>query len=212
MLVPRCRDAAGAAWQQFREQWAQLHALSRARRFEALASLQPLAELEVLGSNLTVHAFYFSSAGLLCRVHERLSQDSALQTMHGRLCWLMNAWGMQEALEMVRSRDGRPAVIDMSRLAGRWRERWPSAQQPSADACLSIVNSRDLLLQALSQEAAKSSALPHNVSADPLTQFYLLISRQARLLFAFGRELVLRQKNEKLRSRKGRLTRSDVIQ
>ena len=59
MLVPRCRDAAGAAWQQFREQWAQLHALSRARRFEALASLQPLAELEVLGSNLTVHAFYF---------------------------------------------------------------------------------------------------------------------------------------------------------
>lgn len=75
---------------------------------------------------------------------------------------------------MVTSRDGRPAVIDMAglaQLASRWRERWPSAQQPSADACLNIVNSRDLLLQALSQEAAKSSALPHNVSAETSVPF-----------------------------------------
>ena len=43
----RCRAATDAAWQQFREQWTQLHPLNRGRRFEALASLQPLAELEV---------------------------------------------------------------------------------------------------------------------------------------------------------------------
>jgi hypothetical protein len=67
---------------------------------------------------------------------------------------------------MVRSGVGDAAGITMpglSSLVDSWRERWPSAQQPSADACLSVVSSRDLLLQALSREAAKTAALPYEV-------------------------------------------------
>ncbi len=37
-----------AAWQSFRDSWADLHPLSTARRLEALAQLQPLAELQVM--------------------------------------------------------------------------------------------------------------------------------------------------------------------
>ena len=36
-----------AAWQSFKETWGDLHPLSTARRLEALAQLQPLAELQV---------------------------------------------------------------------------------------------------------------------------------------------------------------------
>lgn len=67
---------------------------------------------------------------------------------------------------MVRSGGATAGAINMaglSALTGRWRERWPSTQQPSADACLSIVNARDILLQALSREAAKTASLPHEV-------------------------------------------------
>lgn len=70
-FFPRCRAAADAAWQHFREQWAQLHALSRARRFEALASLQPLAELEVL-ARISLFPLFFYSLGLLSRVYMHL--------------------------------------------------------------------------------------------------------------------------------------------
>ncbi len=74
----------------------------------------------------------------------------------------------QEALEVLRSGGADSSGISMSALSAlgnRWRERWPSAQQPSADACLSVISSRDLLLQALSREAAKTAALPYEVSA-----------------------------------------------
>ena len=43
----RCQAATEAAWQSFREVWENLHPLSTARRLEALAQLQPLAELQV---------------------------------------------------------------------------------------------------------------------------------------------------------------------
>ena len=36
-----------ASWQSFKETWGDLHPLSTARRLEALAQLQPLAELQV---------------------------------------------------------------------------------------------------------------------------------------------------------------------
>lgn len=33
-----------------------------------------------------------------------------------------------------------------------WCQRWPSVQQPSADACLTVIHVRQLLLDALIQE------------------------------------------------------------
>ena len=45
--ICRCQAATEAAWQSFREVWGDLHPLSTARRLEALAELQPLAELQV---------------------------------------------------------------------------------------------------------------------------------------------------------------------
>lgn len=36
-----------AAWQCFRDGWADLHPLATARRLEALGQLHPLAELQV---------------------------------------------------------------------------------------------------------------------------------------------------------------------
>lgn len=38
-------------WAVFREWWESLHPLSSARRLEALAILQPLAEIQVGGRN-----------------------------------------------------------------------------------------------------------------------------------------------------------------
>ena len=47
MRACRCRAAVEAAWGVVRERWAALHPLNAARRHEALALLQPLAELQV---------------------------------------------------------------------------------------------------------------------------------------------------------------------
>jgi hypothetical protein len=44
-----------------------------------------------------------------------------------------------------------------------WKCRWPSAQQPSAGATMVVINARDILLQALSKEAAKHSPVSHQV-------------------------------------------------
>ena len=43
----RCRAATDAAWGVFRQRWAGLHPLNAPRRAQALALLQPLAELQV---------------------------------------------------------------------------------------------------------------------------------------------------------------------
>ena len=43
----RCQAATEAAWAGFRNAWADMHPLSTARRLEALAQLQPLAEVQV---------------------------------------------------------------------------------------------------------------------------------------------------------------------
>ena len=47
MRCCRCQAAVEAAWQSFKETWGDLHPLSTPRRLEALAQLQPLAELQV---------------------------------------------------------------------------------------------------------------------------------------------------------------------
>lgn len=43
----RCHAATEAAWACFRNAWTDMHPLSTARRLEALAQLQPLAEVQV---------------------------------------------------------------------------------------------------------------------------------------------------------------------
>lgn len=46
-LLHRCQAIVSRGWGLFREKWGALHPLSRARRFQALATLQPLSELQV---------------------------------------------------------------------------------------------------------------------------------------------------------------------
>ena len=43
----RCQALVSRGWGVFREKWGGLHPLSRARRLQSLASLQPLAEMQV---------------------------------------------------------------------------------------------------------------------------------------------------------------------
>ena len=46
-LLCRCQALLGTAWTHFREKWSGLHPLSQASRHDAVASLQPLAEIQV---------------------------------------------------------------------------------------------------------------------------------------------------------------------
>ena len=46
-LLCRCQALLGTAWTHFRENWSGLHPLSQASRHDAVASLQPLAEIQV---------------------------------------------------------------------------------------------------------------------------------------------------------------------
>ena len=57
---------------------------------------------------------------------------------------------------MVSLLAGLPAgAVDVEALQKQvegWCQRWPSVQQPSADACLTVIHVRGLLLDALMQE------------------------------------------------------------
>ena len=52
-LLCRCQALLGTAWTHFREKWSGLHPLSQASRHDAVASLQPLAEVQVDHGSLT---------------------------------------------------------------------------------------------------------------------------------------------------------------
>ena len=46
-LYCRCQALLGTAWTHLRQKWSGLHPLSQACRHDAVASLQPLAEIQV---------------------------------------------------------------------------------------------------------------------------------------------------------------------
>ena len=52
-LSCRCQALLGTAWTHFREKWSGLHPLSQASRHDAVASLQPLAEVQVDHGSVT---------------------------------------------------------------------------------------------------------------------------------------------------------------
>ena len=184
----------------FRQKWGSLHALSRARRFEALASLQPLTELQVsccfslkrhiAGGQAFACIVWLAvttlplpaasaadaataaddtwpgkSACLLWLLHSPWvpvcsSSSSACSTAHcAKSCVdaLFNShlWS-QEVLDLLdrlpAGSAGTAGVEALQRLVERWDKRWPSVQQPSADACLTVINVRQLLLNALLEE------------------------------------------------------------
>ena len=74
---------------------------------------------------------------------------------------------LQESLDLVRrasdpaSATGWQAVAD---LAGRWSSRWPSMQQGSSAAALTVIYMRDIVLQSVAAELAKSAQVPHKVN------------------------------------------------
>ena len=48
-------------------------------------------------------------------------------------------------------------------LTAGWRSRWPSMQQGSSAAALTIINSRDILLQSIAAELAQKAHVQHEV-------------------------------------------------
>ena len=64
----RCRAAVEGAWGVVRERWAALHPLNAARRHEALALLQPLAEIHVRAPQPAPEPSLFGAyTGTLCQ-------------------------------------------------------------------------------------------------------------------------------------------------
>ena len=47
---------------------------------------------------------------------------------------------------------GGVSVEGVQKMVVSWCQRWPSVQQPSANSCLTVINVRQLLLDALMQE------------------------------------------------------------
>ncbi|DBA87788.1 TPA: hypothetical protein ACH3X1_004785 [Trebouxia sp. C0004] len=100
----RCQALVSRGWGVFREKWGALHPLTQAPRLHALATLQPLAEL-------------------------------------------------QEVVTLLQSlAPGTAGIGQLQAMVARWSQRWPSVQQPTADACLTVIHVRGLLLDALMQE------------------------------------------------------------
>ena len=60
----RCQAIVTSAAEQFRQDWAGLHPLSQAKRAQALAGLQPLAELQVVFLIQTLIPLKFSGPNL----------------------------------------------------------------------------------------------------------------------------------------------------
>ena len=85
---------------------------------------------------------------------------------------------VQEVVSLLRGLP--PNTADVTSLQSAvvgWCQRWPSVQQPSADACLTLINVRQLLLSALSKEwrhHQHQGQSMHQVSSGSFTAFALV--------------------------------------
>ena len=60
---------------------------------------------------------------------------------------------LQEVVTLLQSLPpGTAGIEQLQAVVARWSQRWPSVQQPTADACLTVIHVRGLLLDALMQE------------------------------------------------------------
>jgi len=60
---------------------------------------------------------------------------------------------LQEVVTLLQSLPpGAAGIEQLQAMVARWSQRWPSVQQPTADACLTVIHVRGLLLDALMQE------------------------------------------------------------
>ena len=60
---------------------------------------------------------------------------------------------LQEVVTLLQSLPpGAAGIEQVEAVVARWSQRWPSVQQPTADACLTVIHVRGLLLDALMQE------------------------------------------------------------
>lgn len=87
----RCQALVSRGWGVFREKWGGLHPLSRARRLQTLASLQPLAEMQVEPHFFTTTFKFKSMLLLTCSCCQQgcacaaASVDSSLHAVHDML-------------------------------------------------------------------------------------------------------------------------------
>lgn len=59
---------------------------------------------------------------------------------------------VQEIVTLLQSLPpGTAGVEQLEKTVAGWAQRWPSVQQPTADACLTVIHVRQLLLDALMQ-------------------------------------------------------------
>lgn len=76
------------------------------------------------------------------------------------------AFAMQESLQIVRALSdptAAPSWRAFADMAASWSSRWPSAQQGSSAAALTVINTRDILLQSVAAEFAKGAQVQHKV-------------------------------------------------
>jgi len=58
----------------------------------------------------------------------------------------------------------KPSWHSFAELAARWNSRWPSLQQGSSAAALTVINTRDIILQSVAAELGKFTQIPHKVN------------------------------------------------
>ena len=74
---------------------------------------------------------------------------------------------LQESLDFVRKLSDPTAKTSwqaFADLAGRWSSRWPSMQQGSSAAALTVIYTRDIVLQSVAAELSKTAQVPHKVT------------------------------------------------
>ena len=74
----------------------------------------------------------------------------------------------QESMDLLRRvPDPRtaPSWQSFTVLAGRWSSRWPSMQQDSSAAGLTVIYTRDIVLQSVAAELSKAAQVPHKVTS-----------------------------------------------
>ena len=79
---------------------------------------------------------------------------------------------MQESVHLVRGllhSSSAPSWEGIADLAAGWRSRWPCTQQRSSAATLTIINTRDILLQSMAAELAKKAHFQHEVIYQPFS-------------------------------------------